>query len=348
MQALFVYFVVFFILLFAVSACGPAVKTPPKEVPYLVWPGGKEIRRIRFVNSVSRPEDVGIVPGAFKRFWRYFIGESDKAMVAPFALSVDSRGNLYVVDTFWRSVQVFDSANSTFRIIPSDDKMFDFPVGVAVSAGDEKLYVADSKAGCVRVVAMQEETEETCLGQGVLKRPTGLTIHERKNELLVTDTKLATIFRYDLDSGRLLGRFGSEGVGPGQFNHPTNITVSADGNILVTDALNARIQIFSATGEFLKTFGSAGDSPGHFARPRGVATDSDGNIYVVDALFDNIQIFDRQGRLLMAFGESGEEYGQFWLPAGIHIDKHDRIYVADLYNKRVQIFQYLKQVETVR
>ncbi|MEF9438349.1 MAG: 6-bladed beta-propeller [Candidatus Mariimomonas ferrooxydans] len=182
------------------------------------------------------------------------------------------------------------------------------------------------------------------MGKGILKRPTGIAVNEKTGELLVVDTLNSKIMRYDLKSYGLKGIIGREGSDTGMFHYPTNIFVSRDGLIFVSDSLNSRIQIFSPEWKFLNAFGKPGDSPGYFARPRGVAVDSDGNIYVVDALFDNVQIFDKEGRLLMDFGRPGHGYGEFWLPSGIFIDSNDRIYVSDSYNKRVQVFQYIKDI----
>ena len=114
------------------------------------------------------------------------------------------------------------------------------------------------------------------------------------------------------------------------------------GDLYVTDALNARIQVFSSEGKFLRMFGTAGDSAGYFAKPKGVAVDSDGHVYVIDAIQDSVQIFDKSGALMLVFGEAGNGAGQFWMPSGVFIDKADNIYVADSYNQRIQVFRYLK------
>ncbi|MGB3211393.1 MAG: hypothetical protein WBB19_11870 [Desulforhopalus sp.] len=331
----------FLMLLGLIGCAGPVGKLPPPPVD-LVWPGGEEIPRIRFLGSVSTPEDYQIRQNVLQRFWGYLIGREKDILAAPYGVSVDPGGRLYVVDTFQRRIHLFDPAAGKYFVIPQDDIPMVSPVDIAVDEVTGQIYVADSKDGVVKVFDGARDKLPKAIGKGLLVRPTGIAINRTTDELLVVDTKLATVFRFDLSSCQLKERFGAEGRGPGLFNHPTNISVAGDGTILVTDALNFRIQIFSAQGVFQETFGSAGDSPGYFARPRGVATDSDANIYVVDGLFDNIQIFDKTGRLLMAFGTSGREYGQFWLPAGIFIDANDKIYVADSYNKRVQIFQYLQ------
>lgn len=337
--------IIFIILLL----CGCATPVRELQLPPvdLVWPGGEEIPRILYLGSVSKAQDFRISQGVFQRFWGYLIGREEDSLVAPYGITVDNAGRMYVVDTFHRKIHLFDEAAGEFHVIPEGDDRMTSPIDIVVDDATGRIYVADSKDAVIKVFEDVDDTTPKTIGGGLLKRPTGLAISKFTGELLVVDTKLSAVFRFDLNSYQLKERFGAEGTAQGLFNHPTHIAVEQDGSILITDALNFRIQRFSRQGVFRGTFGSVGDSPGHFARPRGIATDSDGNIYVVDALFDNIQIFDKTGRLLMAFGTSGREYGQFWLPAGICIDRDDKIYVADSYNKRIQLFQYLKQEDSL-
>ena len=335
-------------IVIGLSGCMAPAPEPTLPPADMVWPTGNETPRIRLVGSIARPEDFHITQNGFQRFWGYFVGQEDNRLVAPYGITVDLGGRLYVVDTFRRRVQRFDATAGKFHTFPTGDHLMTSPIDIIVNDTTGLIHVADSKEGIIKAFNGPDDTSPLEIGLGILQRPTGIAINQVTDELLVVDTKLSRIFRFDLHNHRLQGKFGSKGIEKGQFNHPTNITVAEDGTIVVTDALNFRIQIFSAKGEFLRTFGSAGDSPGHFSRPRGVATDSDGNIYVVDALFDNIQMFNKQGQLLMDFGTSGRGYGEFWLPAGICIDTNDKIYVADSYNKRVQIFQYLKQDNSVQ
>ena len=329
-------------MLFALAACSKASKPMSQPLPDIVWPNPPEIPRIRFVNAVSRPEDLQIRPGLFKRFWGYLVGKNEISMVAPYGVETDSAGRLYVVDSFLRTVHVFDIGENAFYPFPAGKAKLVSPIDIAIDEVRGKIYLSDSKQGVVKIFENAGKQFVGEIGRGLLTRPTGITVNKKTSELLVVDTRSAHIFRYDLNDRHLKGKFGGKGTAPGTLNFPTNIYAAEDGTILVSDSLNFRIQTFSSAGEFLGGFGSAGNSPGYFSRPRGVAVDSDGNIYVVDGLFDNVQIFDRQFRLLMAFGKPGHGYGEFWLPAGIFIDSNDLIYVSDYYNKRVQIFQYLK------
>jgi len=324
------------------GGCAKSVDQVRKPLPDIRWPEPPEKSRIQFVNSVSKPEDILIKPGLFKRFFRYLIGKEDASMVAPYGVETDASGRLYVADTFLRTVHVFDVRKNVYYPFPAGEAKFVSPIDVAIDDARGNIYVSDSKLGTIKVFERAGKKLVGEIGKEILQRPTGITVNEKTSELLVVDTQSGHVFKYDLNDQRLKGRFGGSGTADGKLNYPTNICVGEDGIILVSDSLNFRVQLFSPEGRFLGKFGSIGDSPGYFSRPRGVAVDSDGNIYVVDGLFDNVQVFDKEFRLLMAFGGPGHGYGEFWLPSGIYIDKDDLIYISDSHNKRVQIFQYLK------
>ena len=335
------------VILAVFLALGPVacVKNTPvaqESFPDIVWPKPPEIPRIRFIAAVSRPQDLGIRPGVFRRIFDYLTGKTEVPMVAPYGVETDSAGRLYVVDTFLRTVHVFDVKGSNYYLFPSDKANLVSPIDIAIETARGTIYVSDSKEGVVKIFKDGGKSVGGEMGKGILGRPTGIAVNQKTSELLVVDTLKATIFRFDLADHQLKGKFGGSGDAQGELNFPTNIYVNSDGIIFATDSLNFRIQEFTPEGDFRGAFGSLGAGPGHFSRPKGVAVDSDGNIYVVDGLFDNIQVFDREFRLLMAFGRPGDGYGEFWLPTGIFIDQNDRIYVSDTYNKRVQIFQYLK------
>ncbi len=329
------------------QGCLKQVVEVREPLPDIIWPIPPEVPRIRFVNSISRPEDLNITEGIFKRFFRFLKGSEERSIVTPYGVAADTDGRLFVVDTFNGNVHVFDSRNGDYHTFPRKGTSFVLPIDIAIDRKGN-IFVTDSKEAVVKVFKKHGKKYIREIGRGILNRPTGIAVNEKTGELLVVDTIHSNIIRYDLDTYRLKGIIGREGSDTGMFHYPTNIFVSGDGLIFVSDSLNSRIQIFTQEWKFLNAFGKPGDSPGHFARPRGVAVDSDGNIYVVDALFDNVQIFNKEGRLLMDFGSSGHRYGEFWLPSGIFIDSNDRIYVSDSYNKRVQIFQYMKGDEFLK
>lgn len=330
------------LILFAgVYGCFKQAVETDRQLPDIIWPKPPNVPRIRFVNSISGPEDLNIKQGAVMRFFSFLKGAEERALVAPYGIETDRDGRIYVIDTFDKHIHVFDPENGEYYRFPQNETSFISPIDIAISKNGA-VFVTDSKEAVIRVFKKQGKEYIKEIGRGVLNRPTGIAVNEKTGELLVVDTLSSEIIRYDLESHKMKGIIGRGGNDAGLFHYPTNIFVSGDGHIFVSDSLNFRIQIFTPEWDFLYSFGRAGDGPGFFSRPKGVAVDSEGNIYVVDALFDNVQVFDKQGRLLMDFGGPGHGYGEFWLPSGIFIDNNDMIYISDSYNKRVQVFQYMK------
>jgi DNA-binding beta-propeller fold protein YncE len=161
----------------------------------------------------------------------------------------------------------------------------------------------------------------------------------------VIDTKSHQFKAYDIATKKHLYSVGKRGLEDAEFNFPTNIAVDQrNGNIVVVDTQNFRVQIFDKDGKFLSKFGNVGNKPGTFARPKGVGIDSDGNIYVADSAFNNVQVFDENGsNILLFFGGGGYGPTQFRLITGIYIDEDDKIVIADGFSGRVQTFQYISE-----
>ncbi|RME95800.1 MAG: 6-bladed beta-propeller [Verrucomicrobia bacterium] len=316
---------------------GGSASLGPQTQERLVWPAPPAPARIAYVQSIHTPADLQFRVSAWKRFAGWLTGRrpAHAGLVKPFAVAVDEAGNLCVTDTGLGALWFFDFAHRKFQCWRRLGSLaLVQPVGVARRHG--RFYLADSALNRVLIFRDPRRLErQILLPEG---RPAGLAVGAA--HLYVSDAKSHRIGVYDLD-GNFQRWIGRRGVGPGEFNFPTHLSVDAKERLYVTDSLNARIQVFNPDGTLLSLFGQAGDTSGHFGRPKAAAADREGHVYVTDALFDNFQVFDLQGRFLLHVGESGGGPGQFWLPAGIAIDTNDRLFIADSYNHRVQIFDYL-------
>ncbi len=66
---------------------------------------------------------------------------------------------------------------------------------------------------------------------------------DRHNRVFVTDAAFSNVQVFDAE-GRLLMFFSSLGYGEGQLLQPLGITATPQGDILVADRYNRRIQVF--------------------------------------------------------------------------------------------------------
>ncbi|CAK8685144.1 unnamed protein product [Clavelina lepadiformis] len=132
--------------------------------------------------------------------------------------------------------------------------------------------------------------------------------------------------------------FGKEGDKPGELCRPWGICSDAQGNFIVADRSNNRIQIFKPDGNFHLMFGTSGTRPGQFDRPAGVAVDKKERIIVADKDNHRIQIFTFDGSFISTFGERGSKNGQFNYPWDVAANSAGVIAVTDTRNHRIQVF----------
>ncbi|MXY36880.1 MAG: hypothetical protein F4Y54_09005 [Dehalococcoidia bacterium] len=134
--------------------------------------------------------------------------------------------------------------------------------------------------------------------------------------------------------------WGEQGSGPGQLDRPSGLAFDGEGQLLVADTGNHRIQRFTPEGQHLGGWGSHGSEPGQFDMPWGLAVDEDGDVFVADWRNDRVQKLTDEGEPLLVIGSSGSGSGEFNRPSGVAVDEHGDIYVADRGNNRVQLFAH--------
>jgi peptidylglycine monooxygenase len=124
--------------------------------------------------------------------------------------------------------------------------------------------------------------------------------------------------------GERLGGLGKRGEPLSPFNHPTDVHVSAWGEIYVSDGYAAsRVHRFDAAGTLIASWGSHGPGDGQFGWPHAIWTFADGRVVVVDRTLNRVQVFDREGRHL-------ESWGDFYQPVAIWGDDEGNAYVTDM------------------
>ncbi len=145
------------------------------------------------------------------------------------------------------------------------------------------------------------------------------------------------------------------GTRNGQYRTPRNIAIAPNGDVLVLDSLNGRVQRFDKDGKFVSKFGTIGTGDGQFtlaqyeSGPGGITIDEDGNIYVTDTWRYRIEKFDPTGKFLLAWGSGQDTKGQpdlnqqyatsFYGPRSIVYDRAaGELYITDTGNRRVVVY----------
>ncbi|MGD0651782.1 MAG: 6-bladed beta-propeller [Verrucomicrobiia bacterium] len=250
---------------------------------------------------------------------------------APYGLTVDSKGKLYVAD-----------GKVGGDLLPARQA----PEQQAWLSLHLFFFAADDI-----MVFTKEHKIEGAISQGGLVDPAGMVVDNENRFLYVADAGRDQVMVYDADNLNLLRTIGTAGKAhslteEGQFAAPTNVALDQDNNLYVSDMFNNRIEVFDADGNFIRAWGKAGDRPGYFSRPKGIAIDSDGHVWVADAVQDILQCYTPDGHLLMWLGGHGLFPGQFRTVEGLYIDKNNRIFTSEQYPGRVQMFHYVTDDET--
>jgi sugar lactone lactonase YvrE len=237
----------------------------------------------------------------------------------PYAVAVDTKGNVYVADSGNHTIRVID-AKGTVRTLAglagspgaADGKgtvaRFDGPRGIQVDA-DGVVYVTDRDNQTVRQITAggvvstwagtpgKEGLQDGAAKEATFSLPCGLA-RDSKGALMLTELGHQAV-RKVTPAGvvtTLAGKAGDyghqDGVGAeARFYAPSGIAVDGQGNIYVGDSANQVVRKITPAGEVSTHAGQAGtygyvDGPAasaRFASPWRIAADSAGQVYVADA-----------------------------------------------------------------
>jgi DNA-binding beta-propeller fold protein YncE len=128
---------------------------------------------------------------------------------------------------------------------------------------------------------------------------------------------------------------GGKGAGKGKFDSPTGLAVDTNGNVLVADTANGRIEKFSPTGVFLSALGTDRIGHGQLGQPNGIAVERTGNIYVAEVSNHHVQKLAPDGSFVAEW--KGPDVG-FYGPRRIAIGPDDSVYVVDQGRARIVKF----------
>ncbi|MFV2072264.1 MAG: 6-bladed beta-propeller [Thermoanaerobaculales bacterium] len=174
-----------------------------------------------------------------------------------------------------------------------------------------------------------------------LRKPYGVA-YDSQGRLLLTDTQLNALFRFDL-ADRRLDVFGTTGAS--RLAIPLGVEATPDGLILVASSGNREVVAFDDKGSVVAVYGRDND----LKNPTDMVLHPNGStLYVADSKAHEIVVFDVKSRKkVFAFGRRGEGDGEFNYPTALAFGPEGNLFVVDQLNSRVQLFseegEYLDQ-----
>ncbi len=249
------------------------------------------------------------------------------------------------------------------------------PLGIAADA--DRLYVAESDAGVVRVFSAEGESIAAIavpVAAGVPRAQPGSLAFVAPGRLAVVDTagKRVVVLSTAAGRGKLLGVAG--GKGPGALRQPTAVAAVPDG-MAIYDAADRSLKVYDANGRFVRrvdeglrpslTFVGgmalggdrlyvADSNASRVVVLDGSRSDSSavlperfslprglaswpGGVLVADPFAPAVDVFDLAGKLL---GRADAPRGGRWSPMGVAWSAATgRVYVTDPSAGTVDVFE---------
>ncbi|XP_035679626.1 tripartite motif-containing protein 2-like isoform X2 [Branchiostoma floridae] len=215
------------------------------------------------------------------------LGYSSKT---PSDVSIDKDGHLWVLMIGYPA-----SPDSVVQVTRDGDLKanFDLPGsvprggvrGMAVGLCNNHVYVTwsdgHSRGG---VQAFTPDGKLLWNADPRMKTPIYVAVDGKEN-IFVSDYDTSIIYMYD-KTGRFVKKFGGPGLSGGRLNRPEGICVDSSGQIMVVDALNKRVVMYTGRGEYVRHIALRAESP-----PAGVAVGPGGQLVVAHSY--TITVFPR-------------------------------------------------------
>lgn len=302
--------------------------------------------------------------GPFNLFDRAGAGSQRGKFSNPRGIAVNEEsGEVYVVDMGNLRVERFDADGQFIGLWGAGEEGggIEFgsvgglgPTGVAVGP-DGLVYVADTwnhrviaiddSGAIVREIGSGEQTDlgnapdEVNQSPGLFFGPRAIAIFN--NEIFVVDTGNERVQVFGMD-GTFHFAFGGYGEEPGQLREPVGIAIGPDGLVYIADSDNARISVFTTTGQAVRQFPVPAWTGGQYVEPY-LTFGHDGLLYATSRITASVEVFQPDGTPVDSLRDIGGN--QLQSPIGIATAPDGSILIGD--SERSAVFRYVPASTTI-
>ena len=179
--------------------------------------------------------------------------ETEPTFSKPEGIAVNSKGDIFVVDRYNHCIHQYDKDlvhQLTILIQSTETSGLNQPVGIAISAADDRIYVADNENH--RVVVLDSEGKYVAtIGKGTGREPgqlycpcgIALYTHPAHGELvIVSEWGGGRVQVFKADTGDVFAIYGG-------VPHAHHVVVDSEGVIYVAEYSSHKIKRFSLDGD---------------------------------------------------------------------------------------------------
>ena len=261
-------------------------------------PAGATADTGRGVNHKARA--AGPADYAYEREWIY---STDASEIPVAGVGPDGRvytiapSSGYGVET--SRVRVFDTAGTlitTWDVPLPNSSELDFDAAGNLLITDYAGSIVDD----INASVQRWSPQGTLLGTYYLPDYTNTAADVASapdGTIWVTDATQDLIHRFSA-AGAYQGAIGGTGTAAGKLDSPWSLDVLSNGNLVVADRENDRVQVLTPDGAPVAAWGQAGSGNGQFfSGPGAVGVRGDDTVYVSDAT-SRVQVFSAAGSFL--------------------------------------------------
>ena len=182
--------------------------------------------------------------------------------------------------------------------------------GMCMSPDGDSVLVAESYNHRVQEVCIADGSWVRFVQHGAMWTPQYVDCNASVIAVSESSLVFARISVLSWRDGRVLAQFGSYGSDPGQLYNPHGVRLLADGSgLVIADASNSRLCVFSLAGEFVRALGSKERG---FSEPVDVVECAANGSFVTTNLWGhNLVEISQDGEIVGVYGKEGSGDGEF-------------------------------------